>query len=579
MLGNCLLLAATAAISFLPSLVHAAPAPIVERREDGSVAIGIEHTDDNGNVLGKRNVVLQDFIGCGDWKEDIIAAWESMLSMGALIKDKMDFNEPVAKDYLGDPSRNKGSQDAIKKLIQSVVTWRLGEGVLDWKLQMRCDDINRKIAAIGATFPQGCPTNPGAREDKDQYYKCESACWKYRQFGGGWVHNAMAYTQGRGNGKNVGYINLCPGWFKLRTCGDAASAYSIHPDPDYKYNIINYLCREQALVHELFHIDANWKQHVPGHGHIGDTQIQILVQDKYYDRRDAYGVYAKLMATSAGKKHDVGRLVSTNADNLALYFLGKWVQQKYGVYPNQPFPTVKLVGIVEGKNRKKRDDASIDETYDTPDVWDPFVAVDGNVGLGDLNDLAVALGVESKEEAKTLYSDDDDTGTCLDFEAQDGDDEIPVCSDRGEVVELEATEDSLEAGPVEPIPAGPDRNGPDAEVVTTDNADAAPTGIQLPGGPDPNGPDAEVVTAGDPEPVPTADVVDAITAGLGGAFPAGPDAEVVTQNAEPAPTEGNLPEGSDPNGPDAEVVPNQGAQVIPNKGAHSSIPSNSTAYE
>jgi hypothetical protein len=212
---------------------------------------------------------------------------------------------------------------------------------------------------------------------------------------------------------------------------------------------------------------------------------------------------------------------------------------------------VKLVGIVEGKNRKKRDDASIDETYDTPDVWDPFVAVDGNVGLGDLNDLAVALGVESKEEAEALYSDDDDTGTCLDFEAQDGDDEIPVCADRGEVVELEATEDSLEAGPVEPIPAGPDRNGPDAEVVT----------------------------AGDPEPVPTADVVDAITAGLGGAFPAGPDAEVVTQNAEPAPTEGNLPEGSDPNGPDAEVVPNQGAQVIPNKGAHSSIPSNSTAHE
>lgn len=245
------------------------------------------------------------------------------------------------------------------------------------------------------------------------------------------------------------------------------------------------------------------------------------------------------------------------------------------------------MGIVEGKNGKKRDDASTDETYDTPDVWDPFVAVDGNVGLGDLNDLAVALGVESKEEAKTLYSDDDDTGTCLDFEAQDGDDEIPVCADRGEVVELEATEDSLEAGPVEPIPAGPaepipagpDRNGPDAEVVTTDNADAAPTGIQLPGGPDPNGPDAEVVTAGDPEPVPTADVVDAITAGLGGAFPAGPDAEVVTQNAEPAPTEGNLPEGSDPNGPDAEVVPNQGAQVIPNKGAHSSIPSNSTAHE
>lgn len=208
------------------------------------------------------------------------------------------------------------------------------------------------------------------------------------------------------------------------------------------------------------------------------------------------------------------------ADNLAFYLLGKWIQERFGLYPHHPIAKDVPVDVFK---RAKRDNEPTDDPPDTPDVWDPIRIVDGLLALGDLNDLAVALGAGSREEARELYSDDPDA--CLDL-VGDGENEDPVCADGGEVVELEAPAD-LGAGPVEEIPAGPDEG--------------------IPAGP---------VSEGDD--------------------PNGPDAEVATENAEPAPTEVNLPEGTDPNGPDAEVVPNQGAEVIPNKGAQSSVPSNST---
>lgn len=72
--------------------------------------------------------------------------------------------------------------------------------------------------------------------------------------------------------------------------------------------------------------------------------------------------------------------------------------------------------------------------------------VEGKVRLGDLNDLADALGVESTEEARTLY--DDDPEACLDFVAQDENDENPVCADSDEAIELDATQEIIP--PVDP---------------------------------------------------------------------------------------------------------------------------------
>ncbi|KAM0415879.1 hypothetical protein ACHAPT_013141 [Fusarium lateritium] len=327
------------------------------------------------------------------------------------------------------------------------------------------------------------------------------------------------------------------------------------------------------MVHELFHIDKNREYNVPGQtAHITDRQVRIAGPGHYHYIKNAYGpLYTKVLARYS--KGDVGSYVATNADDLAFYFLGKWIQERYGFYPHQPTATEVPAGI---QKRAKRDDPPTDESYDTPDVWDPIRVADGQVSLGDLNDLVIALGAESREDAQILYDDDPDA--CLDLVAEGENGENALCADGGEVVELEATEDPLGAGPMEGLPADPVPAGPDAGVVTTGNDEAVPTEDPLGAGPvENNGPDAEVVPTQDVEAIPTADLVDALTAGLAEPLPAGPTAgaEVPDPVAEVVPDEGEAvvpTEGE-------EVIPAEGAEVIPNKGAHSSIPSNSTAHQ
>ncbi|KAM6514037.1 hypothetical protein FALCPG4_015217 [Fusarium falciforme] len=566
MLGSSLLLAATAALSFLPGLVNAAPAVTIERHENGSVTYGMDYTDDDGNVLGKRMVYFE-FEGCdGQQTDDIYNAWKSMLEMAELIKDKVNFNERVAIDYLGPPSRNKDHQEIFKgqtrapskcrlgcllllDLIKSVATWRLGSG-LDWRLLMTCNDPIR-MSGGEALCPHGT-----SRED---YYKCNSRCWDSESYGKVvyWKPRAVAYTKNRDEDRGD-YINWCPEWFNRRPCDERASKFSTYYDETQRYNMVNYECREQAMVHELFHIDKNREANVP--------DLTSRIKDRSFKLRgskSAYGpLYTKVLARYS--RGNVGFYVATNADNLAFYFLGKWIQERYGIYPHKPVTNEEPEQM---KKRAKRDDPATDEPYDTPDIWDPIRVVDGQVTMGDLNDLAVALGAETREEAKTLYDYDPDA--CLDLV---GDGEGEAVCDADAPVELEATED-LEAGPVEDLPAGPAEDlpagpvpeGPDAEVVTPGDDEAQPTEVNFPEGSDPNAPDAEVVVTQEPEAIPTEELVDALTAGLGEPLPVNPDAEEV-----------DLPENPQPEGSDAAVIPNEGAEVIPNKGAQSSVPSNST---
>lgn len=102
MLINSLLLTAVAAVSLLPGLVYAAPAPAPTAvyHEDGSVEIVTDSTDEDGNVV-KRSVYF-DFVGCDDSRKwDITKSWESMVNMGNAIQNKVGFDQPVctAKSY------------------------------------------------------------------------------------------------------------------------------------------------------------------------------------------------------------------------------------------------------------------------------------------------------------------------------------------------------------------------------------------------------------------------------------------------------------------------------------------------
>ncbi|KAM5380791.1 hypothetical protein ACJZ2D_003315 [Fusarium nematophilum] len=454
MLVNSLLLTATAAVSLLPSLVHAAPATAAMYHEDGSVEIVADSADGDDNGLVKRRVMLTGFQGCSDpQKEEITAAWRNMLDMGALIQDKINFNEMVAIDFLGHPSKNKGNQHNLQELIKSVVTWQLG-GRLDWHLKMRCDDPARARRLRGSDFPDGCPSG-ALREDFD---KCASPCWVAARNSDNsvhWKYGAMAYTENF-KSVHVGQMNWCPGWFSQPTCLDAVSKWSRFSD-DNKWNMINYQCREQSMVHELFHIDANWQHHAPGNGHIMDRKI--LIKDPIRSAsvlKKAYGpLYTKVLARWT---KNVGHYVGTNADNLAFYFLGKWIQEHSGYYPSKP--TTDQVPL-RAPQRKKRDD--------TPDIWDPIRVVDGEVVLGDLNDLADALGVESNEEAQTLYDVDDAAqDACLNFAAQDENDENPpVCANADEPLDLDPSQDVVSSVPG-PAPTPPPATSCVYTVMTFD---------------------------------------------------------------------------------------------------------------
>ncbi|KAL6353874.1 hypothetical protein LRP88_12869 [Fusarium phalaenopsidis] len=312
---------------------------------------------------------------------------------------------------------------------------------------MRCDDSTRKARQRGVVFPEGCPA--GTR--REDFETCSSRCWVDWIHSNGtlmWKPGALVYTKSYPS-KLAADINWCPGWFGQDTCKSTASQWS-RPLTAGKYDTVNYQCRKQSMVHELFHIDANWQRHAPGNGHVMDRKMVIEGETKV---KRAYGLlHTKVLARWA--KNDVGHYVVTNADNLVYYFLGKWVQETFGVYPH--LLTTDQVPSEFVRSRKP-DDGPVDHIdpptpptdnpYDTPNIWDPILMVDGKVRLGDLNDLSDALGIESTEGARTLY--DDDPEACLDFVAQDENDENPVCTDSDEALELDATQELIPPVPLQ----------------------------------------------------------------------------------------------------------------------------------
>lgn len=77
-----------------------------------------------------------------------------------------------------------------------------------------------------------------------------------------------------------------------------------------KWNMVNYQCREQLMVHELFHIDANWKHHAPNVGTIMDRTFKIRDYNGNVVVKKAYGpLYTKMLARWS---KDVGHYVATN---------------------------------------------------------------------------------------------------------------------------------------------------------------------------------------------------------------------------------------------------------------------------
>ncbi|KAH7128101.1 hypothetical protein B0J11DRAFT_603241 [Dendryphion nanum] len=104
-------------------------------------------------------------------------------------------------------------------------------------------------------------------------------------------------------------------------------------------------------------------------------------------------------------------LILFKADNLAFYFLGKWIMTMRGFYPNLP-RTKRVPKEINGHRPR---------AAFTPDVYNPIKIVDGQVAYGDPNDLVNTLGLDDtlpKRYQDFVYEDSE--MSCMDLIGSDG---------------------------------------------------------------------------------------------------------------------------------------------------------------
>ncbi|PVH93470.1 hypothetical protein DM02DRAFT_733103 [Periconia macrospinosa] len=454
---------ATTAIALLPYVTVAAP--MDQTLTDGSVLIT------NGqHGLEKRAVFLTKFSGCDPGQKDNITdAWRNMVDMAEKIKSKIDFKEQVARDFFGDPKLNEKHQNDITLLIQGVTGWHFG-AVFPWTLEISCDDPDRRefIASLkrnGGDEASACPRNTSPAD----YYKCQSRCFNSILNKDGsvrnWVYRATAYTTNAERGTApVAYINLCPQFFTLRSIYEAFDKYSQRGVA--KYELRNYISRESVLMHELMHVDKHAGPATNNRiWHIADRKMRVWNEEyKRIDTIKAYGpLWTKVLANFGTKQ--IGWLTATNADNLALYFLAKWVKVRGGYYPDEPRTygqkprgspqlTNPIANVPEGalppdaaapgKDEKEPDKNRVPTAVNTPNEWDPITIKDGKVSTGDLNDLAPALGLADPDmqEVESKFAFQDPNLDCADLIQGDAPDNKRCYSrddDKNEAIDLDAS--------------------------------------------------------------------------------------------------------------------------------------------
>lgn len=148
---------------------------------------------------------------------------------------------------------------------------------------------------------------------------------------------------------------------------------------------------------------------------------------------------------------------------------------------DRPFEVTDPI-IPKIKRQEPSDQPQFQEPIDegsTPDVWDPLKIANGEVTLGDLDDLAQVLQVDSKEAAR-LFADPG-VVPCTDLiETEDGQ---QICEDEdSEIVELDGSTDVL---PNAQLGDGGLPIGDPTEYTTSPGSDNLPQPTQPPSPPPP----------------------------------------------------------------------------------------------
>lgn len=233
------------------------------------------------------------------------------------VKENIRWDSAAALEYLGPDAFNKDQQKQIQAVFANVATVKPGFWPPQNYIRARCDDPARQCSFR-------CPET---QEDEGQ-------------------GDVIAYAR---NPKQAGGkypdISFCPPFYGQRNLGNAIAFGSGVSNPRTKNDLTRYRGRADTFLHELLHLDlaADSVKGSPN-PQIRDLRIRYRYTDGGKEVRSrfvtAYGpkhakILARFQPISPSSKQ-TGYFVQRNDDNLGLFALANYVQQKIKSYPFLP---------------------------------------------------------------------------------------------------------------------------------------------------------------------------------------------------------------------------------------------------
>ncbi|PSN67822.1 hypothetical protein BS50DRAFT_665225 [Corynespora cassiicola Philippines] len=306
---NTLLLASLASAVALPPL----------RRQDGDVSI--DGVDIN-------------FSGCDDINpktgnkmfKDIANAWDDAIKLANAITE-IDTNTDIgAFDYFGPNMQTEGTDYKILSVYNNLGSF--GRNFFwGWRVNAFCPSQDQNLwrscgGAVAFQWDTLCKDGRCPCNEREPNGACKFVDDK------NWIN--------RDADKSYINIQFCDGFFSAASLDEVVNKGK-GASKEVKYNMNTYWeNRGKTLFHELLH-GATVGKHANENLMIDDLKIKIRDEDKPNELKEikAYGpLNSKMLARTI--RNENFNHVRQNDDNWSGYALGKYIQDKVGVYPILP---------------------------------------------------------------------------------------------------------------------------------------------------------------------------------------------------------------------------------------------------
>ncbi|KAH6692690.1 hypothetical protein F5X68DRAFT_201409 [Plectosphaerella plurivora] len=275
--------------------------------------------------VGIQSVNLVFKPGCNR-HDEIQRAWDDAIKIVSTVR-KIDYNSGSAFHYLGPPIWNRNYTSNIQAIFDNTKTFGQGWKIVPapWKVAVNID----------------CNADPASTEEVD--VRCKSNI-------GGKTRKAYTWNtefpDGTGD-QNYQHPNatmnlfLCNSFFEDLDLDDRVNAGKEIQDIFIKYDLRSYYNRAYTILHEMMH--ANRITYAAN----GDRPVHDLVMPvKTYVDYDEDGPEGTILMAVQGALNakifartdcpDIAADITLNADNYALYALGKYVESKIVYFPYVP---------------------------------------------------------------------------------------------------------------------------------------------------------------------------------------------------------------------------------------------------